>query len=61
MTVEDVVELKWNDYERYWFARGYGLVGWDGTGIGFGRSYIVRMLPAGTRLEREEPPCFEEG
>lgn len=47
-TVEDVLQFSWyldtklsNVPEKYWYARGYGLVGWQG---GIGRSYVERDL-----------------
>ena len=29
VTLEDVVELRWTQGERYWYARGFGLVAWE--------------------------------
>lgn len=59
ITLSDVAEIEWRENEIYFFAKGYGLVMWDGTRSVFGgQSYISGMLPAGTRLERKMPGCF---
>lgn len=62
VTVEDVVELEWvQGGEAYWFARGYGLVGWarrhsDPNSPQW--SAICGMRPGVGRLERLWVGCI---
>lgn len=61
VTLEDVVELRWTQGERYWFARGFGLVGWerehqDANSPAW--SAIAEMRPGMGRLARLAIPCL---
>ena len=66
LTLPDVIELHWlltataaEPSERYWYARGYGLVGWQ-SGAG-PMSYIIAEHPAGQRPDnkREVIGCLK--
>jgi murein DD-endopeptidase MepM/ murein hydrolase activator NlpD len=53
ITVEDVVVLSWSGGERYFFARGESLVGFE---VGSGWSYISERH--NRSLSRNRPPCY---
>lgn len=53
ITVEDVVVLSWSGGERYFFARGESLVGFE---VGSGWSYISERH--NRSLSRNLPPCY---
>jgi hypothetical protein len=61
VTLDDVIELRWTQGERYWYARGYGLVGWrrehnDPNSPAW--SAISEMRPGVGRLERMRIHCL---
>jgi hypothetical protein len=53
ITLPDVIELTWyyrpedQSLERYWYAKGWGLVGWT-NGAGEMKTWVVNLSPAGT-------------
>lgn len=54
LTLTDVLELNWNNNERYYYARGFGLVGWSSSSGDW--SAIVNLTGAIT--EPEVIPCL---
>lgn len=61
-TARDVIELAWyldagmtQKAETYWYARSFGLVGWQG---GLGKSYIESVFPSHPPLVRETLPWY---
>lgn len=62
VTLADVVELRWEQGgERYWYARGYGLVGWSRTHDdphSPAWSAIAEMRPGVGRLGRLAIGCL---
>lgn len=53
ITLQDVIQLEWSAGETYFYARGFGLVGWRGRA---GRSFISEIHDPGARPDnkREE-------
>ena len=63
VTLEDVIELRWTQGERYWYARGFGLVGWrrdhsDPHSPAW--SAISEMRPDVGQLTRLRINCLQE-
>lgn len=58
ITLSDVLYLEWNQGEGYFYAKGYGLVGFTFSG---GKSYISEIHQGRPDLERREIPCFRPG
>ena len=55
IVLNDVAELGKGSGERFWFARGIGMVGWKS---GWNESYISELHPPGARPNSEmEPIC----
>lgn len=48
VTLDDVVQLRWSGGEDYWYARGYGLVGW-------GRTHQDAHSPAWSAISETRP------
>ena len=54
LTIQDVVELKTNTGETMFFARGFGLVGWQSQ---WGESGILAVYEGRQPLTREKLAC----
>lgn len=54
--LNDVIRLEWNHGEAYFFARDFGLVGFE---FGGGKSYISEVHQGRPDLQRTKPPCID--
>lgn len=58
VTLEDVIELAWETFERYYYARGLGLVGWVGKINDQPAESWTDGIGVVGQIERERVPWF---